>query len=456
MIRILATLALIASTLASAQTIGIAISPQKVAVAAGETQTFAARFFSNGQPVAGARVVFYNDACGYLGGGGSFSRETVTDGTGTASMAFTALNTGLIRCTMAAGLSADASVLFDVITFRPTNAEIAVTLDPPEPRPGQPFRIYATPKVGAFSLFNVDLTARVVAGTASASVTPGGGNTGQDGFVRIDVSPDGRIGDYQVELDYRGKTTRVAMAMPPNPWQDLWWSGAAENGWGMSIVQHRDVLFSIIYAYDANGKATWYVMPAGQWNESLSEFSGDVFIPHGSPYNNYDAAKFSGGAPAGHMKISFMGANSASLDYNIGGVAGHKPLTRILFGQGAASRIAGIGDMWWGGVAQNGWGLSVLQQGADLFTLWFTYDETGAPTWFVAPAGSWAEARNFRGSLYRTTGSPWLGGAYDPSALRMPMAGWYDLHFNDDATATFTYSLDAAPAVALPLTRIPF
>jgi hypothetical protein len=55
----------------------------------------------------------------------------------------------------------------------------------------------------------------------------------------------------------------VAIAASEAPWQDLWWSGSVENGWGMSVVQHRDQLFSVIYAYDAAGAPTWYVMSGG-------------------------------------------------------------------------------------------------------------------------------------------------------------------------------------------------
>jgi hypothetical protein len=100
--------------------------------------------------------------------------------------------------------------------------------------------------------------------------------------------------------------------------------------------------------------------------------------------------------------------------------------------------------------------MSVLQQGRDLFTLWFTYDESGAATWFVMPAGSWSDARTFHGGLYQSASSAWLGKQYDPSALRMTELGWYVLHFNEDGSASYQYSMGGGPAVTLPLTRIPF
>jgi len=161
-------------------------------------------------------------------------------------------------------------------------------------------------------------------------------------------------------------------------------------------------------------------------------------------------------APAGHATITFDAANHATLDYAMKGASGRKTLSRMFFGHGGASKIASLGDMWWGGVSQNGWGFSVLQQGAELFTLWFTYDETGAATWFVMPAGYWVDERTYRGSLYRSVGSPWLGKAYDRSQFRMFEIGWYNVRYNVDGTASFEYSMGGAPVATLPLARIPF
>jgi len=82
------------------------------------------------------------------------------------------------------------------------------------------------------------------------------------------VTPDARVGDYDIELDWRGRTQRLPMKAPEAPWQDMWWGGAAENGWGVSVVQHRDLLFSVVYAYDAAGQPTrigkmgFYLRPA--------------------------------------------------------------------------------------------------------------------------------------------------------------------------------------------------
>lgn len=458
MSRLLLALPLLAASgLAAAAGSAVAVSPLHVSVVAGETQVFSARFLdAAGQPAAGQLVSFFNDACGTFSGSNAFTDRVVTDSAGVASTTFTALRTGSIRCTVSATAANGASLNYDVLTYPLSNAYLVATLTPPQPRPGQPYSVAVSAKVGVYELYNVDIAAAVTAGSASASVSATPQNSGQTGIVQFNVMPDGRLGDYSLGFDYRGRKLSVPVAAPANPWQDVWWSGDAENGWGMSVVQHRDLLFSIIYAYDDAGKAVWYVMPSGSWNDAHTAFTGDVYVPRGSPYYNYDASRFDIGASLGRATITFAGANAASLDYTLRGVSGHKSLGRIFFGQGSPGTVADAGDMWWGGTAQNGWGFSVLQQGRDIFTLWFTYDETGAATWFVVPAGGWSEARTFLGSLYRSSGSPWLGKTYDPSQFRMDNLGWAAMRFNEDGSAMFSYSLAGGPVSTLPLSRIPF
>src|SRR5262249_53603201 len=114
--------------------------------------------------------------------------------------------------------------------------------------------------------------------------------------------------------------------------QDLWWSASAENGWGMSVVQHRDTLFAIVYAYDAAGRPTLYAMPGGQWNASRTTYSGALYAPHGSPFFQYDASHLAIGSALGNAAITFSDTSNAVLDYMIGGATGRKSITRQLYG----------------------------------------------------------------------------------------------------------------------------
>jgi hypothetical protein len=426
------------------------VTPLEQSVAGGETQVFSARFFDSfGHPAAGATVHFANDACGTFANG-QFSIDVAADATGLAAAPFTAFREG-ITCWLVAG--SGVTVQWNVLTFLPENARLAAVLPAPVP-PGQGFSFSAAAMYGLYSLYNVDIAARVIPGTASATITPATSNTGQSGTAGFNVIPDGRVGDYQIELRYRDHVQLLAVQGTASPWQDMWWAGSDENGWGMSIVQHRDVLFSVIYAYDDAGKPIWYVMSGGQWNDAHTAYSGALYLPHGAPWSAYDTARFDVGGAIGNATLTFNDLGHAVLDYAIAGVAGHKALSRQPFGPADAAPSPLLGDMWWGGVGQNGWGIAVLQQYRTLFSVWFTYDAAGAPTWFVMPSGYWSDGQTWSGNVYRTTGSPWLGRAYDRGALQLTAAGTFSIRFTGD-NAAFEYAIEGHRG-AIGLTRQPF
>ena len=426
-----------------------AVTPLNQSVAANESQVFSVQFFDAlGRPAAGETVTFANDACGTFPNGG-FTYTTTTDAAGLASARFTAFAQG-ITCWLVA--SAGAQVQFNVLTYVPASAYLAATL-PSRILPGVPFTVSASAMYGAYRLYYADISARIVPGTGSANITPSDANSGQDGSVGFNVIP-GAIGDYQLELQFRDRVQRFPVKVSDAPWQDMWWAGPDENGWGMSVVQHRDTLFSVVYAYDANGHPTWYAMPGGAWNASHTVYSGPVYLPHGAPFSSYDVARFVVGDPVGTAAIDFTDAANVQLAYTIAGVSGRKAITRQPFGPVDPSSGPAVGDMWWGGIAQNGWGMALLQQYRTIFGVWFTYDATGAPTWYVMPSGSWTSASTWAGRIYRTTGSAWLGAAYDRSKLQTVDVGSFRVTFAGD-TATFDYTIDGR-AGSIPVERQPF
>jgi hypothetical protein len=265
MTRSLAFLLLsLAASLAEAASFGQALTPINVSVLGNETKTFTVQFLdAAGRPAANENVQFVNDACGWFGSGNAVLTVR-TDANGIASTPFTAFNQG-ITCWLIAS-APPAQVQFNVLTYTAAQVYMTASLNPSQPRPGQPFRITSSVMAGLYKLSAQDVSVKVIPGTASATISPGSGNTGDSGVAEFEVTPDARIGDYEIEFTWRGKSQRLAMTAPANPLKDMWWSGSAENGWGMSIVQHDDVLFGVIYAYDAGGKPTWFVMPGGDWN----------------------------------------------------------------------------------------------------------------------------------------------------------------------------------------------
>lgn len=69
--------------------------------------------------------------------------------------------------------------------------------------------------------------------------------------------------------------------------------------------------------------------------------------------------------------------------------------------------------MWWGGSAQNGWGLSLVRHGNQQFNVLFVYDDEGQPTWYVQPAGTWSNGvgSKFSGAIFSPLSAAWF--AYD-------------------------------------------
>lgn len=260
--------------------------------------------------------------------------------------------------------------------------------------------------------------------------------------------PDGtRSG---IEIDIESASPPPSPPPPPPVVGDLWWAGAGESGWGLNIDQHGEKLFVVIYAYDWTGAPTWFVMPAGTWDEQRKIYSGLLYWPRGMPYYAYDSVRFIPGNAVGAASLSFRDADHAVFAYTVNSMSGSKWISRQRFGADEPF-TPGRGDMWWGGIVQNGWGFSVTQQYASLFSVWYTYDGKGAPTWFVMPAGAWTSSDTYEGRVYRTTGSAWIERDYDASQLKAVDVGTFRLRFAGD-DAQFEYNIEGR-AGALPLQR---
>ena len=421
---------------AEAATSAQPLTPLNTSVMGGERQVYSVRFFNAlAQPAVGETVVFGNDACGFFDNG-SFSHAVRTDATGLASVTFTARPQG-ITCWITA--QAGVAVTFNVFTYTLGQVSLTGSIFPAEPRAGQSFRFTAGAFAGAYPIYDAQLTVRAIPSNAASIATIVG--SGQPGRIDYTVLPTG-FDAFDLEVEYRGLKRRIAVDAPDGPRQDMWWSGPIENGWGMSIVQHGERLFAAIYAYDAAGSPTWYVMPAGSWNAARTAFSGDLYSPRGAPFDAYDVAKLRPGAPVGQATITFSSASEGSLDFTIDGITGRKAISRQEFGPPEATAAPReVADMWWGGAEQSGWGIALLQQHRTVFGVWFTYDAAGKPTWFVLPSGFWADAATWQGRIYRATSSPWLGQPYDATRLKSTDAGSYSIQF-DSHGALLSYTID--------------
>ena len=232
-------------------------------------------------------------------------------------------------------------------------------------------------------------------------------------------------------------------------YQDLWWAGVEENGWGASIGQSGDRLFMAMYVYRDNGSPVWVVMPGGTWDAAHRVYSGTLYGAVGSSYQAYDPSRLTLSV-SGSAVLTFLDDSSATLSYTIGGVTGTKRIQRQPVAP-QAPRVQGpYAGLWWGGVTQNGWGLSLAHQNDTLFAVWYTYDTQGSAQWYVMPGAARLSSPeslspSYSGTLYRTVGSPWLGATYDPTKLQVIPVGRLGFTFSPSGqVAQMSFTVDGS------------
>ena len=228
-------------------------------------------------------------------------------------------------------------------------------------------------------------------------------------------------------------TSTFANGASTADFQDIWWN-PAQSGWGFAIAQSNAKLFEVLYTYDAAGQPTWFAATDATWTTGFGSTSvGNLYAPTSSPYYAYDAARFNAGAPPTNLSVAFADPQRAQLTTSVldGGVA--RSLQRYVFADRSAV-ARGVGGMWWGGPAQNGWGLSIFEQGNALFVAWFTYDAAGKPLWFSMSEGNW-------------TGNTWSGPVFKSirgaaGQVATTSVGTFSIAFTGTGTGSFHFDVE--------------
>lgn len=110
-------------------------------------------------------------------------------------------------------------------------------------------------------------------------------------------------------------------------------------------------------------------------------------------------------------------------------------------------------DLWWTS-SESGWGISILQHPSNtIFAAWFTYDDSGAPTWYVA-SGCQLVGDYCYGTLYKTHGPP-FSQPFNPSAVSVSAVGTVSFTFSSYGNAVMTYNVGGVTATK-NITRQPF
>lgn len=348
-----------------------------------------------------------------------------------------------------ANYSGDASNLAAAATLQQqvnvNAAALSATANPPQPLAGRPVTLRALVMAKSFTsavTFNENGSALPGCTNVAIAPLPGATDTGVATCTINTIA----AGSHNYVVTYPQTPDAyvlniLAQALAVQDYTDMWWAGAAENGWGMSVTQHGSTQFVVLYVYDASGKPVWYVMPGGNWNAGMTTYTGALYLPTSSPFNAYDASRFKANASVGSLAITYTGTGTATLAYTINGVSGTKSVLRQVFGSDDGQPKLQVNDLWWGGSAQDGWGLNIAQQGRVLFPVWYTYDASGKDTWYAVPGGTW-NGTTFTGDIYATTSSAWLGANYNPLVFAPVKVGTMTLNFFDQNTAAMTYTVN--------------
>ena len=235
----------------------------------------------------------------------------------------------------------------------------------------------------------------------------------------------------------------------------LWWN-ANESGWGLNISHQGDTLFGTLYTYDASGNPAWFSMSAGA-KQADGSYLGELVTSTGPAFNS---VPWNPNAVArtvvGNMRLSFTAPDSGTLTYNVGSAQVTKAITKLNFAgvrectwdASNRSNSENVQDLWWGGIAESGWGVNFAHQGNIVFATIFTYDASGQPRWFVMSAGKQTTAGTFSGPLYRTRGPAFNAVPFTPiTAADNTEVGTLTLSFTNGNTGTMTYTVNGVQVV---------
>ncbi len=231
----------------------------------------------------------------------------------------------------------------------------------------------------------------------------------------------------------------------------LWWN-AAESGWGLNISHQGNTLFGTLYNYAPDGTPIWYSMSEGvkqadgSYVGQLASTTGPAF--NTSPWNSSAVH----GTIVGSMRLSFADDDNGTLTYNVGAAQVTKSITKFAFRRpptctwSASNRslATNFQDLWWGGVAESGWGVNLAHQGDIVFATLFTYDASGQPRWFVMSEGRQVGATPaFSGALYRSSGPAFNAVPFTPiTAANLTQVGTMTFAFTNGNAGTMTYTVD--------------
>jgi hypothetical protein len=121
---------------------------------------------------------------------------------------------------------------------------------------------------------------------------------------------------------------------------DMWWN-AAENGWGLNVIQQGETLFLTLFVYGTDNAPRWYVgsavTPTDPQPSGAVRFSGPLYRTSGPWFGGDYNAAIVMATQVGTVTVTFDSAESGTLAYTVDGAGVTKVITRYGFRSSDAS-----------------------------------------------------------------------------------------------------------------------
>jgi hypothetical protein len=170
-------------------------------------------------------------------------------------------------------------------------------------------------------------------GTLAYTVTAGGATNVQQNKPITRFS----LGGAQPTCTYASAPNLAAATN----YQDLWWLGPTESGWGINFAHQGNQLFATWYTYDAKtagGNPPLWLSALMARQGATNVFTGPLTRTAGPRFDNYKASDVVQPIPTvGTATVTFADGNHATFAYTTNGTGGlpvsnqSKSITRTLF-----------------------------------------------------------------------------------------------------------------------------
>jgi hypothetical protein len=112
-------------------------------------------------------------------------------------------------------------------------------------------------------------------------------------------------------------------------------------------------------------------------------------------------------------------------------------------------------DLWWGGGAENGWGLNLIHQNGIIFATLYVYNPDGTPRFYSGSETRATGTNSFSGPLYDTRGTYFGTVPYNAGAFTAAQVGTITLSFSGANAGTLQYNVGGV-TVTKSITRFAF